>query len=244
MKKSTKLLLAIFGLGIVYTLYKTLSGHGGSGLYDGLDAISNSSIVLFTSALIILLYNIKRLKSQGATLLFLLIGLPLTIIAVSEMVEKIHYNRTPDLSPIYPRPIGQDAYKFDSLNIQSAVDSWVNLMNMNQRDIKLKKAYIDTIIYSESGDKVFVPFYMEYEKNSQGRRFVTSAFFANEKDSAYWKLEEARYLLSVDFRDSIILKKEVRKFYFNQFKFAEKDSLDIDYFWEKMTQNMNTIIVN
>jgi len=244
MKKTTKLLFIISGLGIVYTLYKTLTGHGGSGLYAGIEAISNSSIVIFIVSLGILLYNVKTLKSQGETLIFLLIGLPLTLLSISEIVVNINSNKTPELSPRYPRPIEQFEYKQDSLNIQLAVDSWVKLKNMNQKNIKFSKAYIDTIIYSETGDKVFVPFYMKYDNNQNGKRFVTSAFFANKKDSIYWKLEQAKYRLSADFYDSLFLKQEVRKFYFNKFKFASKDRLSEDYFWSKMTQNINTIIVN
>ena len=244
MKKTTKFLFAILGLGIVYTLYQTMTGHGGSGLYDGIDAITNTSIVLFVVSFIIIIYNIRNIKSQGASFIFLLLALPLTISAISDLIQQINYNRPPDLTNNYPRPFTQKDFVTDSLNIQKAVEAWVVLNNMNSKKNKISNAYIDTIIYSENGDKIFVPFYMEYENNNHGYRFYTSAFYAGKKDSIYWNLEEAKYRLSADYYDSIVLKKEVRKFYFNQFKFANKDSLNDNYFWNKMSQNITTIVVN
>jgi hypothetical protein len=85
---------------------------------------------------------------------------------------------------------------------------------------------------------------MKYVANDRGKNLVTSAFYADKRYPTFWNLREAPYRYSGDFRDSVYLKKSLRKFYFNQFKFADKDSLEENYFWTKMTEKIETIIVD
>src|SRR5688572_11344258 len=98
MKKSTKILISILAGGLIYSFYRAFTGEGGSGLGDFYDALAYSSVVLFLVALAILLANVKDYKNHWDTLIFLLIGLPLTFYEVQWIIELNHYNRTPDLS--------------------------------------------------------------------------------------------------------------------------------------------------
>jgi hypothetical protein len=244
MKNTTKILLTVLILGLIYSFIKLFSGQGGSGIYDFFDALAISSVALFLASFLAILINIKRLKENVIIFIFLILGLPLSISILNSKIEEIKYNRSPDLSPKYPRPIDQAQYNSDSINVQLALDSYVALKNRNSHNSEIMSAFIDTMIYSQKGDKLFVLFGLKYYPNDYGNSFVSSAFFADKRDSVFWNLEEARYRYSGDFKNINILKKEVRKFYFNQFKFSDKDSLNDNYFWNKMKRASNTIIVN
>ena len=84
-------------LGISYSIYKLLTGQGGSGLEDFFDGLGYTSLILFSVSLIIIVINIRRLKKHFDTFLFLLLGLPMTIIAVGGIVRNFRYNRNHDL---------------------------------------------------------------------------------------------------------------------------------------------------
>jgi hypothetical protein len=244
MKQSTKILWTILSLGLIYSVIRLFSGHGGSGLYNFLDALSYSSIILFIASLIILLVNIRKLGKHNDTVIFLLLGLPLTISATSDQIDYINYNREPDLTAEYQRPVNQPQFKADSLGIKAALDTFVVFINSGRRSEEISYAYIDTIIYSQQGDKIFVPFVMKSVVNDRRKNLVTSAFYADQRYPTFWNLREAPYRYSGDFRDSVYLRKSLRKFYFNQFKFADKDSSEENYFWARMTEGIETIIVD
>src|SRR5690349_18729123 len=116
MKKSSKLLTSILIIGLLYSFFRMFTGQGGSGLYDFFDALVYSSIVLFLVSLTVLLFSIKNYKQHWDTVIFLLVGLPLTITAIRGTIEQIHYNRTPDLSVKYELPVSREQYLFDSVN--------------------------------------------------------------------------------------------------------------------------------
>jgi hypothetical protein len=244
MKNTTKILLGILILGILYSFFKLFTGQGGSGLYDFFDALAYSSIVLFLTSLTVLLINVKRLRKNLDTLVFVLISLPLTISVVDGIVGNMNYNRVPELIAKYPRPISLEQFRLDSVNIKTAIDSMVALKNRNSRNSQILYALIDTIIYSQKGDKIFIIYLNKYSPNNYGNDFVSAAFFADKKDSLFWNLEEAKFQYSGDFHNVATLKREVRKFYFNQFRFADKDSLKDNFFWRKLANGTATIIVN
>jgi hypothetical protein len=244
MKLSTKILWTILSLGLIYSFFRLFSGHGGSGLYDFFDAAIYSSLILFIASLTILLFNIRTLGKHKDTLVFLFLGLPLTISATRDQIRYINYNKKPHLKAEYPSPVNQTQFKTDSIGIKVALDTFVLFINREKGRGEISSAYIDTIIYSQQGDKIFVPFVMKYVANDRGKNLVTSAFYADKRYPTFWNLREAPYRYSGDFRDSVYLKKSLRKFYFNQFKFADKDSLEENYFWTKMTEEIETIIVD
>ena len=235
MKISTKFLLTSLGLGLLYSVYRLFTGQGGSGLGDFLDALAITSFVLSAASLLILLFNVRHLKKHIDTFVFLLLGLPLTIAIVKNVSENIKYNRTPDLSPKYTRPVDNAQYLGDSTHIQIAIDSLIAMRNRHTRGTKVKYAFIDTIIYSPKGDQVFISYVKKYEPNNLGNDLDTWFLSGNERNNIYWNLSEGKSgipTLSGSFHNLESLKKEVRKFYFNQFSFNPKDSLKENYFWK------------
>src|SRR5262245_27236744 len=105
MKYSTGILTTFLVIGLVYSFYKLFTGHGGAGLGDFIDGLGYTSVVLFVFSLAIILFNIRNLKGHSEVFAFLLLGLPMTVMAAKGIVQNINYNRAPDLSPKYPRPL-------------------------------------------------------------------------------------------------------------------------------------------
>jgi hypothetical protein len=210
-------------------------GEGGSDLYDFVDAISYSSVVLFIVSLTIILINLRHLKQHIDTIIFMIIGLPLTFTTVKGELSYYDYNRDPDLTVKYPRPVNQEQFSIDSLNIKAAIDSLVVLRNKTYGGTDIIYAVIDTIIYSPKGDKVFVSFINRYEPDNRNDDFHPDFLFADKRDSVAWQLQGTSYGLGGAYPDQTSLKKEVRKFYFNQFSFLDKDSTTENYFWQRVT---------
>jgi len=237
MKKSTKILIAILICGVIYSFIRLFSGSGGSGMYDFFDAVVYSSIVIFISALTIFIYNVKKIKEHLDTFFFLLISLPLTIIAIQSEIQSKHSNRMPDLSIKYVLPVDREQYLFDSTNIKIAIDSMIALSNRKYGGPDILYGIIDTIIYSQKGDKIFVSYMNKYEPNNLGNDLDPDYFGANRRDSIFWQLTSIRYSMSGSFHDPQSLKLAVRKFYFNKFSFLDKDSTSGNYFWKVVLMN-------
>ena len=234
MKLSTKFLLTLLGFGLLYSFFRLFTGQGGGGLGDFFDVIAYTSFILSAASLLILLFNIRRLKKHLDTFAFLLLGLPLTIAVVKNISERIKYNATPDLSPKYTRPVDNSLYLGDSIHIQIAIDSLIALRNRQTGGTKVQYAFVDTIIYSPKGDQVFISYVKKYEPNNLGNDLAPWFLSGNERNKIYWNLSEGKPgipNLSGSFHDVESLKREVRKFYFNQFSFTPKDSSKENYFW-------------
>jgi hypothetical protein len=231
MKQSSNILMSILIIGLLYSFFRMFTGEGGSGLYDFFDALVYSSIVLFFTSLTVLLIGIKDFRRQRSTIIFMAIGLPLTITAVRGTIDKIHYNRTPDLSVKYELPVDRAQYLFDSTNIKLAIDSLIALNNKKYGGPDVLFGVIDTIIYSQAGDKVFVSYMKKFEPNDLGNDLDPGYLGADKRDSVFWQLTTVSHQMSGSFHDEKTLKREVRKFYFNQFSFLDKDSTKQNYFW-------------
>jgi hypothetical protein len=212
------------------------TGQGGSGLYDFFDGLAYTSILLFVTSLTIIVFRIRQIKQYASAFLFLLLGLPMTIAAVNGLVQNIYYNRTPDLKSKYPRPFNQSAFLADSLKIAVQVDSLIALKNRETGGIKVVSAFVDTIIYSQSGKQIFVVYAKQFEPNQLGNDLDPAYLSADERDSVYWHLQEGTpnsVQMSGSYHNIADLKKAVRKFYFNQYSFLETDSLKENYFWKR-----------
>lgn len=232
LKRTTKILITILICAVVYSFYRAFTGQGGSGLYDFFDAATYSSIVIFLVSLTILIVNIKDYRKHWDTALFLVLGLPLTYSAIYATIDQYHYNRTPDLSVKYALPVSREEYLFDSVNIKRAIDSLVAMRNSKYGGPDVVYATIDTIIYSEQGDKVFVSYMKKFERNDWGNDLDTDYLVANNRDSIFWNLTNPRYSCGGSYPDIKTLKSEVRKCYFNQFTFLDRDSTAENYFWK------------
>lgn len=216
----------------MYSFFRMFTGQGGSGLYDFFDALVYSSIVLFLASLTVLLFNIKNYKQHWDTIIFLLVGLPLTITAIRGTIDQIHYNRTPDLSVKYELPVSREQYLFDSVNIKLAIDSMIALRNREYGGPDVLYGLIDTIIYSQAGDKIFISYMKKFEPNNLGNDLDPDYLGANKRDSVFWQLTDVGVQMSGSFHDEKSLKEEVRKYYFNQYSFLDKDSTTESYFWK------------
>jgi hypothetical protein len=232
MVRTVKILTTILICGLFYSFYRAFTGEGGSGLYDLLDALTYSSIALFTVSLVILVINIKDFKIHWPAFIFLLIGAPLTLDFVLGMIAEAEYNRTPNLSVKYELPVTREQYLSDSTNIQLAINSLIALSNSEYGGPDVSYGVIDTIIYSQTGDKIFVSYMKKFEPNDMGNDLDPDYLGAAKRDSVFWQLREVSHQMSGSFHDESTLKREVRKFYFNQFSFLDKDSTEENYFWK------------
>jgi hypothetical protein len=232
MVRSIAILTSILFLGLAYSFYKALTGEGGSGLDDFFDALTYSSVILFFAALIILFLNFRRLSDYWPVVVFLLIGLPLTVTAIRGVIADFEYNRDPDLSIKYKLPISREQYQLDSTNIKLAIDSLIAVRNMEYGGPDVLYGAIDTIIYSQKGDKIFVSYMKKFEQNDRGNDLCPDYLVADKRDSVFWQLTTSRHSMSGSFHDKESLKREVRKFYFNQFSLLDKDSTSKNYFWK------------
>lgn len=232
MKRTTKILIAILICGVVYSFYRSFTGDGIGGLYDLFDAATFSSVVIFLVSLTILILNIKDYKKHWDTALFLLLGLPLTYSAIRWTIDRHHYNRTPDLTVKYELPVSREQYLFDSVNIKLAIDSLVAMRNGKYFGPYVVYATIDTIIYSEKGDKVFVSYIKNFAPNDLGNDLDPDYLVADNRDSIFWSLTRSRYSCGGSYHDIKTLKLEVRKCYFNQFTFLDRDSTANNYIWK------------
>jgi len=237
------MLAVVFTAGVVYSFYKLFSGHGGSGLYDFVDAITYSSVVLFFASAAVLLTRIGQLKDQHGAILFLLIGLPLTITLANQEIENYRYDLPPDLTPPYSRPVSDREYLDDSRGVRIALDSFVVTLKRDEGRGEIQSAYVDTIVYSQTGDQIFVLFVLKMSYG-RGTKLTSSAFYSDQRYETQWLLREASFRYSGDATDSSDLRTELRKFYFNQFRFADQDSLCDNFFWKKMKSDVQTIIVD
>lgn len=236
MKRSTKLLITILGLGVLFSIYKLFTGKGGGGFGDFNEGLVYTSIILFVASSAIIIFHIREIKKYPDTFVFLLLGLPMTIMAANGLVHNIYYNRTPDLTAKYPRPFSQNIFIADSLHIAEQIDSLIALRNRETGGINVITAFIDTIIYSQSGKEIFVVYAQQFEPNNLGNDLDPGYLSADEKDSVYWHLLSGppnAEQMSGNYHNISDLKKSVRKFYFNQYSFLEADSLKENYFWKR-----------
>ncbi len=234
MKCTTKLLIIVLVLGIIYSFYRAFTGPGGSGLYDFFDALALTSELLFILSLIILVINYRKIKQHVATIFFLSLGLPYTFIVTKNAIESIHYNRTPDLTVKYQRPICQKDYIIDSTKIKIYIDSLILKKNSDYGGPDRLFAVIDTIIYSQNGRQVFVSYATKFESNNLGNDLDPDYLFATSKINNLWEFREGSPKASDmggSFHDMKSLKLAVRQYYFNRYLFSEKDSLKENYFW-------------
>jgi hypothetical protein len=226
--------MTILGLGLLYAFFRLFTGTGGGGLGDFFDALGYTSIFLFLTSFFILIFNIQHYKHHVDTFIFMLLGLPMTLMATEGIIKNINYSREPDLTVKYQRPVSYEKFKGDSAHIEVAIDSLIALRNRQTGGAKVQYAFIDTIIYSQTGDRVFISYIKKYEPNDLGNDFTPSYLYGDTRNPEYWDLEEVKYNLSGNFQDTASLKRAVRRFYFNQFSFLDKDSSKDNFFWRKI----------
>jgi len=232
MRQSTKILLLILVSGIFFSVLQLFIGKNGSGLGNSIDGIVITSVLVFFCALIILIYNYKKLKTEISAIIFLIISLPLTFLFLKGTLLKIESNRTPDLKAKYIRPVSSKQFIKDSLNIQNAINSLVKLRNEQTGGIKVEYAIIDTIIYSPKADKIWVSYIKKFEPNDYGNNYDTYTLEAEKRNIDGWELTEGSGL-SGSYGNIENLKYQVRKYYFNKYSFDPKNSKEENYFWKR-----------
>jgi hypothetical protein len=239
MKRSTKFLVTILGLGLLYSIFKLFTGKGGGGAGDFFDGLGYTSLILFFASFTIIVFHIRQIKKYKDAFLFLLLGFPMTIMRANGLVANINYNRTPGFTAKYPRPFSQNVFTADSARIEVQIDSLIAVRNKQTGGIKVVAAFVDTIIYSQSGKEIFVVYAQQFEPNQLGNNLDPAYLSADEKDSVFWHLQEGTpnaEQMSGSYHNIADLKKAVRKFYYNQYSFLEADSLKANYFWKRKSK--------
>lgn len=117
MKRSTKLLALIFVAGLLYSLWTFAAIQGGGDFQGLIEGLYMTSLMLFFSALLILLTQIRNYKDHLDTLVILILSLPMAVQAMKGKMENRRYNRMPDLTNNYPRPVTKATFTVDSMNI-------------------------------------------------------------------------------------------------------------------------------
>lgn len=175
MKKSPRILLAIFVVGLTTSFIRLLTGTGGSGIGDFLDAIVYSSIILFLASIMIMILGFNQLKSNTTIWFFLLISVPFTFLYAYNLgFDKLINTTTPN-DFLYNAADGKD-YSLDSLQLTLLVDSLIKqqiiyepaerqlrsfdgkmyedtirrswAINLNLKNNKIKGTIIDSLFYS------------------------------------------------------------------------------------------------
>jgi hypothetical protein len=231
---SAKFLLWTLGLGIIYSIFKLLSGTGGGGLEDSIEALAFVSLLISILSFGIIILNIRKLKTQIIPFVFLLISLPSTIAVVKSQLLQYRQNRALDLTPQYSRPVSQSQYLGDSLHIKVALDSLVALENRITGGSDIDYGEIDTIIYSPTGNEVFIIYYFKYLKNERADDLYPGYLSGTERNPDFWNLREGKSNTDSyggNYHELSKLKMNVRKFYFNNYSFNPKDSSKENYFW-------------
>ena len=73
---------------------------------------------------------------------------------------------------------------------------------------------IDTIIYSQTGDQIFVIYMEKFDQTNTVNDLVPAYLVATNRKGVHWQLKPLSYQMSGNFHSKEILKSEVRKFYF------------------------------
>jgi len=235
MNTSTKFLLWTLGLGVTYAIFKLLSGTGGSGLEDSIEALAFVSLLIFILSFGIIILNIRKIKNLLIPVVFLIISLPLSIAVVKSQLLQHRQNRAPDLTPKYSRPISQSQYLGDSLHIKVALDSLVALKNRITGGSDIDYAEIDTIIYSPTGNEVFIIYFNKYLTNERDDDLYPGYLSGTERNPDFWNLSEGKPNTDNyggNYHELSKLKMDVRRFYFNNYSFNPKDRNKENYFWK------------
>jgi len=236
MKRSTKILGIIFILGLVIALIRSANSQGGGGLEDLLETLGYTTIVLFILSLIILIVNLNNLKHHFDTILVLILTFPMIYSVINNFFEERQNNRIPDLTIKYRRPVSEEQYKIDSIKLKIRIDSIIARKNRSTGGSKVLFTQIDTIIYSQSGDQFFVIYASKFETNDWGNDLNPEYLSGYTDDTLFLNLEKAPprgAAMSASYHDFLSLKMDVRKYYFNRYKFEEKDSLLENYIWRR-----------
>lgn len=168
------------------------------------------------------------------SVIFILTG----FLIVPGLVAVIYDDRQPDLTIKYPRPVSKTVFLKDSLNAELAIDCLIVLNNRLYGGTDVSYGILDTIIYSPSGNEIFIIYANKYEPNDLGNDLDPAYFSADKRGkNNEWELEPGtkRTQLSGSYHDMKELKESVRKFYFNNYKFKPSDSLEENYFWKEKT---------
>lgn len=202
--------------------------------YTIIEGITITNIIIFFTSIIILIFNIKRLKNHLDTFLFLSITFPLTWMSSNKYIEYLNYNKKPDLGNSYIRPIDQSQYLKDSSFVMKAIDSITNEKQHKYNDIKILSVILDTMIYSQDGNKIFIVFIKKCAPNNTVDDLNPDYLYGYKSNGEIWKLAEGSYNISGSYHDIKSLKYDVRQYYFNQFKFSGKDSMKANFFWKML----------
>lgn len=158
-----------------------------------------------------------------------------SFLILPRLISEIYDNRQPNLTVKYPRPVSKNTFLKDSIYAKLAIDCLVVLNNRLYGGTDISYGILDTIIYSPSGNEILIIYANKFEPNDLENDLDPAYFSSNKRSkSNNWELETGlhnRTHFGGSYHTMEELKKSVRKFYFNEYKFKQSDSLEENYFW-------------
>ncbi len=236
MGKDSKVLLSLTTIGVVIGILSLFSGKtGGAELDDASRILLLTSVLVSITSLIFLAINIRIRRSLLSPLVFLIISFPGTSVVVKASFNFWRINRRPDLNADYNSPVSSKQYQIDSIQVANYIEIEKQVYNNQYGGQDITDSIVDTLIYSQSGDKIFVIYGKQFEKNSPWNDLDAAYLVAHRKDSSGWDFyEPAESYTSGTYHSMKELKIKTRKLYFNQFKFSDSFKGTQEYFWDRV----------
>jgi len=184
MKHGIKILYGILAIGILVSIFHIVNDQGGSALGNIIDTFTITSIILFLSTIVFLLFSFKKYIRKISVWFLLILSCPLAVMSMTHMTKELLLKMTETTTPkefIYNVKISPDKYEQDKMKLQNLVDSLIkvkivqrpaelNLRYFNgetfndtiEREwaidlptaLEYKESIIDTLFYSENGNEI------------------------------------------------------------------------------------------
>lgn len=238
MELSVKILLFIVGatlFGVIISPF--IAPPGGAYADYAAYFIIIGSISLFLASLFFII--IHRLHSDSLVsfifpVFMLLLSLPFTIRKMVIRYNQYQFNRPPDLTPRYERPVDSERFLKDSIRVLNHIEKNVQRQNDRSGGPYILDVKIDTIIYSERGDKIFIAYAEFFEPNDWGNDVDVAYLIGESKEYGNWNLKTPVVNIGGSYSSFEELKTQVRKILFHNFVFGEENQKSKKYFWRSI----------
>ena len=179
-----KTLYGILGIGIIISIFHIANDSGGSALENTIKTLGITSLVLFLSTIILLVFTFKENIRKTKIWILLIISFPLSFQIITNLTNEYYLKIIETSTPkefIYNSEVNFETYKKDKLKIERLIDSLLEVKIIEkpselalryfngktyndsiERDwaidlplsLKYEKSIIDTLFYSKNGEKI------------------------------------------------------------------------------------------
>jgi len=184
MKHGIKILYGILAIGILVSIFQIVNDKGGSALGNIIDTFTITSIILFLSTIVFILLSFNKNIRKISVWFLLILSCPLTVMSMTHMTKELSLKMAETTTReefIYNVKIAPDKYERDKIKLQNLVDSLIKVKTIERpseltlryfngktykdtierdwaidlpRNVEYKKSIIDTLFYSENGNKI------------------------------------------------------------------------------------------